>query len=201
MQKSAEIKNRRTHRAATNRHGSSLIEVIVMASVTSMMLVMVTAWIHQTMKQSARFRTERREQQAVSQLSQHFREHVWLSSNADLPNMNTVLLSNPQGAQFTYLFKDQQIYFAQLDASGITQALERFVLPVSSNVTFNLVNDSTLELKIETSIESKSSETAERDTRIYQIIKPTLARWLPKPTSPTSDSRNKSSSTDKESSE
>ena len=201
MQNSAEIKNRRFRCAISNRHGSSLIEVVVMASVTSMMLVMVTTWIHQTMKQSSKFRTERREQQAVSQLSQHFREHVWLSSNADLPNRNSVSLTNPQGTQSTYRFEDQQIHFVQLDAAGTTQAIDRFVLPASSNVTFNLVNDSSLELKIETSIESKSSETTERDTRIYQIIKPTLARWLPKPTSPTSDSRNKSSSTDKESSE
>ena len=78
MKESATSMNRKRRPTREMRDGLSMIEVVVVASLTSMMLVMVTSWIHQTIKQSSRFRTEHREQLAVSRLDKHFRKHVWL---------------------------------------------------------------------------------------------------------------------------
>ena len=161
------------------RHGLSLIEVVVMASVSSMMLVMVTGWIHQTMKQSTRFRTEHREQLAVSRLSKHFRKHVWLSSAVDLSDPKSVSLTNLQGDQFTYKLEDQQIHFVHQNSSEATQAIERFVLPRLSNVTFEQTAGSRVALKLETSASAKPNGASEHTRRIHLIVEPTLARWLP----------------------
>lgn len=193
MNSYAAIRTSNRPAVTTDRQGLSLIEVMVMASVTSMMLVMVTSWIHQTIKQSARFRTERREQLAVSQLGQHFRNHVWLSNAAELADSKAVSLTTPSGDQFTYRYKDQQIHFISTDESGETQALDRFVLPITANVSFDQVSDSRVALRIET------LDGAERRPRLYQVIEPTLARWLPETTSLPLDSKAESALDDKES--
>jgi type II secretory pathway component PulJ len=181
--------------ANAGRQGLSMIEVIVMASVTSMMLVMVTSWIHQTMKQSARFRTERREHLAVSQLGQHFRKHVWRSNAAELAGLKVVSLTTPTGDRFTYRHQDQQIHFVHKDVSGELQALDRFALPITSNVIFEQASESRVALTIST---LDAAETSDRNPRIYQVIKPTLGRWLPETTSLLLDSKTESTLNGKE---
>ena len=172
----------------TMRRGLSLIELIVMAGVTSMMLVMVTSWIHQTMKQSTRFRMEHREQMAISRLSKHFRKHVWLSNAADLSDPESVSLTNGLGDQFTYRFEDQQIQFVHQNASEANVAVDRFIVPTSSNVRFGTPDDSSVQLKLETlKLETSAGEGTKGSpgskSKIYLSIEPTLARWLPGTTS------------------
>jgi len=181
MKPSSTIKNRGRLAVRRQRQGLSLIETVVMASVTSAMLVMATGWIHQTMKQSSRFRTEHREQLAVAKLSQHFRKHVWLSKTADTSEANSISLTNPDDEQFTYSLSDQHLDFAHRNASGKLQAIERFALPASSQTTFSKTGESMVMIKIEnpTGVVSAANKTNTVAPRTSLVIKSTLARWLP----------------------
>lgn len=162
------------------RQGLSLIEVVVMASVTSAMLVMATGWIHQTMKQSSRFRIEHREQLAFAKLSQHFRKHVWQSETADTSDPNSISLTNQQGHSFKYSLKDQQLDFVHRNASGALQSMERFVLPAFSKATFGQNDDSAIMMKIESSIgvQTATAESRKPASRTSLVVESTLARWL-----------------------
>ena len=193
MKNRAATKIWRLESLKQRRHGVSLIELVVMASVTSMMLVVTTSWIHQTMKQSTRFKREHREQLSVSQLSRHFRKHVWASSSAKISDPNSVTLTNPLGDLFTYRMEDQQIQFVHQNAAEDTQAMERFALPSLSNVTFEKTDRSVVVLKVETSLGEKTDKTAEHAKRIHQVVEATVARWLPANTSSTQDSSIQSS--------
>ena len=198
MKNRATTKKWRLKSSKQMRHGISLIELVVMASVTSMMLVVTTTWIHQTMRQSTRFRREHREQLAVSQLSRHFRKHVWASSSAKILTPSSVTLTNPRGDLFTYRMEDQQIQFVHQNAAEDTQAMERFTLPSLSNVTFEETDRSVVVLKVETSLGVQTDKNSERAPRIHQVVKATVARWLPADTSSAQDSSIQSRSEEQE---
>ncbi len=177
------------HALQPQRNGLSLIEIIVVAGIYSTMLVMATAWIHQTMKQSKRFRLEHREKLVLTQLGQHFREHVWTSTKANSTSPNSISMSDSRGMTLAYTFSDDRIEFTQKAESGELKSMEPFVLPAESDVTFELTDDDRVVIKIKT-LTGAQTGTTEYSNRVYRtnlVAKPTLGRWLKFPDSTDSD--------------
>lgn len=174
-------KEKRELRLTRSRfRGMSLIEIVVMLSISSAMLVMTTGWIHQTMKQSGRFRLEHQKQLALTQLSQHFRKQVWSSSVAEVAEPNSVSLTDSRGHRSDYTFSGHGIEFVQRDFSGEVVSMEPFDLPPETKVNFALGNHSDVILKVEEPVYAavEASESRNPEWRTTLIIKPTVARWL-----------------------
>ena len=94
--------------------------------------------------------------------------------------------------------EDQQIQFVHQNAAEDTQAMERFTLPSLSNVTFEETDRSVVVLKVETSLGVQTDKNSERAPRIHQVVKATVARWLPADTSSAQDSSIQSRSEEQE---
>ena len=177
------------HHSRSQRSGMSLVETVIMMGISSTMLIVATGWIHQTMKQSMRFRVEHRKQLALTQLSQHFRKQVWSSSDAKVSETNSVSLTDSQGNRSDYSVSDRGIEFVQRDSSGEVASMEPFVLPPETRVNFDTSEQSEVILKVEELVpeaaDAKGSRTPEWRTTL--MIKPTTSRWLKRSSSSTSE--------------
>ncbi len=159
-----------------------MIEAVVVASMSSAMLLLATGWIHQTMKQSTRFRSEHRRQQVLTQLSEDFRLSVWTSIDAQVINPDTVSLENSNGEQIVYKFNQRQLENSHYNSVGEITSIDTYRLPNAASVSFKLIEDSQVELRVTEAIDSHhmSKDNENKQRKNVLNISPTLGRWTPK---------------------
>ncbi|MFG0253692.1 MAG: type II secretion system protein J [Rhodopirellula sp. JB053] len=126
---------------STARRGSSLIEIMVVLSVSSTLLVLAVGWIHQSIRLASILRSHERHHQSVLRLARQFRDDAHLAARV-FQNQNEI----------RFWAEDSEIRY-QIDDSTVTRIYqtpsddepphrESYQLAVRCQASFDLPPDS-----------------------------------------------------------
>ncbi|MBB3204257.1 type II secretory pathway pseudopilin PulG [Rhodopirellula rubra] len=95
------------------RRGSSLIEIMVVLSVSSTLLVLAVGWIHQSFRLATAMRNHERNHQSLLRLSRQFREDAHLATSV-----------SPVDAGVDFLFDDLTIRY-RVGGNAVIRSLRK----------------------------------------------------------------------------
>ncbi|TWT82746.1 hypothetical protein CA13_42090 [Planctomycetes bacterium CA13] len=87
------------------RYGYSLIELMVVISVSAVLMTITVGWIIGAMKHASTMRDRSRCHQSMLQLARDFRDDVHSASSAKLPAPNTLVMKQNDSESITYRFR------------------------------------------------------------------------------------------------
>lgn len=85
-----------------SRCGITLFEMMITLSVTGMLMVVTTGWMHQTMKFASTIRHRQRHHQSLTRLAWELRGHVRESQSLTMLGDDALMLNQPNGVRMTY---------------------------------------------------------------------------------------------------
>ncbi|WP_144058783.1 type II secretion system protein J [Rhodopirellula sp. SWK7] len=95
------------------RRGSSLVEIMVVLSVSSTLLVLAVGWIHQSFRLATVMRNHERNHQSLLRLSRQFRDDAHLATSV-----------SPNDAGVDFLFDDLTIRY-RVDGNAVIRSLRK----------------------------------------------------------------------------
>lgn len=165
------------------RQGSTLIELVVMMSVTSTLLVIATGGLHKMMDQVSRFRNEQRSQSALRRLSDHFRENVWTASSAEVHQSDEVILTMQDRSLARYAFDQNEVRFTLRSEQNALLQSERFLVGSQLIVAWELHGKTQVKMDAMRQLEPSVSnlDSPPQDQRMVSQVISELSRWSPQP--------------------
>ncbi len=112
------------------KSGFTLIEMLVVMSISSVMLSLVTIWIGQTMRFSTQLRNLERQQTQLARLARSLRDDVRMSKSMKIEGGQRLVLESGPQQQIVYTISGTEVQIEKQTGSRIRH--DRFRLSTSS---------------------------------------------------------------------
>lgn len=116
--------------------GFTLIELMVVISVTSVLIVMTAAWLNETMKFSARVRGLERHHRQLTRLATKFRFDVRHGESIAVQDRTRLVISYPGGREIVYAIFGNSVQLEEL--VGNRTRREKYTLARNSMVDWDV---------------------------------------------------------------
>ncbi len=117
------------------RHGSTLVELVLSMSAGSAIMLLAISLVHQTMTLTKKSRHRSDNNRTLDQLAHHFRRDVHLAAEINVDANDTLSIKSTDGSQVTYQARNQTVVRERKYAS-LENENERFVLADASSANF-----------------------------------------------------------------
>ena len=117
------------------RHGSTLVELVLSMSAGSAIMLLAISLVHQTMTLTEKSRHRSDNNRTLDQLAHHFRRDVHLAAEINVDANDTLSIKSTDGSQVTYQARNQTVVRERKYAS-LENENERFVLADASSANF-----------------------------------------------------------------
>lgn len=177
---------------SSSRAGTSMIELIWVFTLTTMLLGVCIAWIHQSTKFTRRIEQHKNNHDAMTRLAWEFRDSVRSCNSISLDEEKKLTLNWKNGDAVTYVIDGTTVLFEERVANSKSTRRETYSLSENLVVTWDksklpnsvgLVILRSINLKTKRSEDSTTATETERETLAEELpveleVRASPNRWV-----------------------